>query len=165
MKVLVTGGVKSGKSKFAELRCLELAAKEKAVYLATSEIIDPEMQQRIAVHQSRRKDRFVTIEEPLALFQTLQNCRTTVLVECLTMWINNMLFHKKSERSIFSEIEKGLQLPGSMVFVINEVGAGVIPDNLLARQFIDISGKVSQIVGKYADEVHLCVAGQSLRIK
>ncbi len=165
IKILITGGVKSGKSRFAEQRSLEEATAEKPIYLATSEINDPEMRERITVHQTQRKDHFVTIEEPLELFQTMRTCRGTILVECLTMWINNMLYHGKAETTIFSEIERVMDLPNAVVFVINEIGMGVIPDNPLARQFVDISGKVSQIVGKYADEVHLCVAGQSLRIK
>lgn len=165
MKILVTGGIKSGKSRFAEKRSLQLAAGTKPIYLATAESHDSEMQQRIAVHRQRRQDRFVTVEEPLALQQTLLNFQATSLVECMTLWINNMLYHGKSPQVIFNETEQMMQLSQNMVLVINEVGLGIIPDNALARQFVDISGEVSQILGHYADEVHFCAAGQSLRMK
>ncbi len=165
MKVLVTGGVKSGKSRIAEQRSLELSQGEKAIYLATTEMIDSEMEARILVHKERRKDRFVTVEEPLNLHETIQQYSRTILIECLTMWMNNMLFHQKTEQLILREIERVLQLPNHTVFVLNEVGLGVIPDNPLARQFVDISGKVSQLIGAHADEVLFCVAGQTLRVK
>ncbi|MBF0289286.1 MAG: bifunctional adenosylcobinamide kinase/adenosylcobinamide-phosphate guanylyltransferase [SAR324 cluster bacterium] len=165
MKILVTGGVKSGKSRIAEQRSLDLAEAEKAIYLATTEMIDPEMEERIRVHQERRKDRFITVEEPMELHSAILRHDYVILVECLTMWINNMLFHQKTEHSILNEIERVLQLPNHIVFVLNEVGMGVIPDNPLARQFIDISGKVSQIIGSHADEILYCVAGQTLRVK
>lgn len=165
MKVLVTGGIKSGKSRFAEKRCLELAQGNIPIYLATSALDDPEMHKRIARHQERRKNQFITIEEPLALFRVISGCQATVLVECLTLWLNNMLYQEKPEHTIFEEIEKVMQLSHNLVLVNNEVGLGVIPNNALARQFVDLSGKLSQMVGHYADEIYFCVAGQALRMK
>lgn len=165
MKILVTGGVKSGKSRLAEERCLSLSPDDKPIYLATTENHDPEMQTRIAVHRERRQDRFTTVEEPLALHQTLSQQTAPVLLECMTLWMNNMLYHEKSEQMIFQEVEKLMALPLSLVFVLNEVGMGIIPDNALARQFVDLSGKVAQQLGNGCDEVHFCVAGQALRMK
>ena len=165
MKVLITGGVKSGKSQFAEKRCQKLVCKEKPIYLATSEIIDAEMQQRIFVHQQRRQNQFLTVEEPLELARCMKEFRSAVLVECMSMWINNMLYHQKTEQSIMKEVDCIMKLTIPMILVINDVGMGVIPNNSLARQFVDISGKVAQMVGQRAHEVHFCVAGQVLQIK
>ena len=165
MKVLITGGVKSGKSQFAEKRCLKLVGKEKPIYLATSEIDDPEMRQRIAVHQQRRLNRFVTVEEPLELLRCMKGRQSTVLVECLSMWINNMLYHQRTPQSILKEVECIMKLTIPMVLVINDVGMGVIPNNALARLFVDLSGNIAQMVGHCADEAHFCVAGQVLRVK
>ena len=165
MKVLITGGVKSGKSQFAEKRCRMLVCKEKPIYLATSEIIDAEMQQRIFAHQQRRQNQFLTVEEPLELARCMKGLRSTVLVECMSMWINNMLYHQKTEQSIMKEVDCIMKLTIPMILVINDVGMGVIPNNSLARQFVDVSGKVAQIVGHRAHEVHFCVAGQVLQIK
>jgi len=165
MKILITGGVKSGKSLFAESRCLGLAKEEKPIYLATTEMVDSEMRQRIEVHQKRRQEQFTTVEESLVLHQTIQKLDNPVLIECMTMWINNMLYHQKSEQTLFDEVEKVLGLPNDMVFVINEVGMGIIPDNALARTFVDLSGKVSQTLGNACDEGYFCVAGQPLKVK
>ena len=165
MKILVTGGMKSGKSRFAEARTLELAGSTKPIYLATTERATPEMQQRIAAHQQRRQGRFVTREEPLALQETVLQFPSTALIECMTMWLNNMLHHQKPLPAIFNEAERLMQLSNPLVLVINEVGLGIIPNNALARQFVDISGKISQMLGHHADEVYFCAAGQTLRMK
>ncbi len=165
MKILYTGGVKSGKSRHAEQRCLELAETEIPIYLATTEFIDAEIQKRIDDHQTRRQGRFLTCEEPLKLALCIESHSVPVLIECLTMWLNNMLHHHRSESEIFDELSQLLQLPNNMVLVINEVGLGVIPDNPLARQFVDLSGKVSQWVGEYCDEIYFCIAGHPMRVK
>lgn len=165
MKILVTGGVKSGKSLFAEKRCLALVNEEPPIYLATTEILDPEMQQRVEIHQNRRQNQFITIEESLALHRAIQKWNRPILIECMTMWMNNMLYHQKSESELFDELNKVLQLPNDIVFVINEVGMGIIPDNALARTFVDLSGKVSQTLGNACQEAYFCVAGQVLKVK
>ena len=103
MKILVTGGVKSGKSRHAEKLILKLSAGIKPIYLATTELIDPEMKKSISKHRQRRGNLFDTIEEPLFLASELRNIQSPVLIECLTMWLNNALHHKYSERKIFAE--------------------------------------------------------------
>jgi adenosylcobinamide kinase/adenosylcobinamide-phosphate guanylyltransferase len=165
MKTLFIGGVKSGKSRLAEAYILEQADSTKPYYLATTDFFDDEMRVRIDVHQQRRQDFFITLEEPVKLLETLQNCQRPVLVECMTMWLNNMLYHQHSEAAILEELEAVMQLPRDMVLVHNEVGLGIIPDNPLARQFVDLSGKASQLMGRYCEEVFFCSAGIRLRMK
>lgn len=165
MKTLFIGGVKSGKSRLAEAAILQHAGEIKPYYLATTELLDAEMQARIAVHQQRRQDLFITLEEPLKLLEAVYLCQRPVLIECITMWLNNALYHRISENSILQELEAVMQLPVDLVLVHNEVGFGVIPDNALARQFVDLSGKAAQLMAKYCDEVYFCSAGLALRMK
>ena len=165
MKILITGGVKSGKSRHAETRILEMANGKKPVYLATTELLDPEMEERVLEHRRRRGEKFRTIEEPLHLTDALLNMKCPVLIECLTMWLNNALHHQLSEKKIITEIENLLLLECDVIFVQNEVGFGIIPDNLLARKFADLSGRIAQQLGEVCDEVNLCVAGTLVQIK
>ena len=165
MKTLFIGGVKSGKSRLAERYILEKCPTVKPYYLATTEFFDDEMQARIAIHRKQRANVFVTIEEPLKLLSTLQNCKRPVLIECVTMWLNNMLYHQISETLILQELEAIMQLPNELVFVHNEVGFAIIPENKLARQFVDLSGKAAQIIARYCDDVFFCSAGLKLKMK
>jgi adenosylcobinamide kinase/adenosylcobinamide-phosphate guanylyltransferase len=165
MKTLFIGGVKSGKSRLAEAAILQQSRNVKPYYLATTELWDTEMQTRIAVHQQRRQDLFITLEEPVKLLATLQQCEKPVLIECITMWLNNALYHQISENHILQELKTVMQLPVDLVLVHNEVGLGVIPDNPLARQFVDLSGKAAQLMAHYCDEVYFCSAGLALRMK
>jgi adenosylcobinamide kinase/adenosylcobinamide-phosphate guanylyltransferase len=165
MKTLFIGGVKSGKSRLAESYILEQAGTDRPYYLATTEFFDNEMQDRVLIHQNRRKDSFITLEEPVKLFDALEKCRRPVLIECVSMWLNNLLYHQISEADILQELEAALRLPCDMVLVHNEVGLGVIADNPLARQFVDLSGKAAQLMGDYCDEVFFCSAGLRMRMK
>jgi adenosylcobinamide kinase/adenosylcobinamide-phosphate guanylyltransferase len=165
MKIAFFGGVKSGKSRLAEKRIISLAGKQKPYYLATNTCLDKEMQQRIAEHRKRRSNRFETIEEPIDLLGVVKNCDRPVLIECITLWLNNMLFQQKESVEILNILEETLKLPKKMVFVHNEVGFGIIPDNPLARQFVDLSGRAGQLLGHYCDEVYFCAAGIQLKMK
>ena len=165
MKILIIGGVKSGKSRHAEKLILAMANGIKPVYLATSELNDSEIKRRITSHRQRRGNKFETLEEPLCLASVLRKNQCPVLIECLTMWLNNALHHKYSERKVFAEIDNLLSLDCDVVFVINEVGLGIIPENPLARKFLDLSGRVAQKLGETCDEVIWCVAGNTIRIK
>ena len=91
MKALFIGGVKSGKSSLAEAYILEQSGSDKPCYLATTEFYDAEIEARVHIHQQRRKDFFITLEEPVRLFETLENCQHPVLIECVTMWLNTLL--------------------------------------------------------------------------
>ena len=165
MKTLFIGGIKSGKSRLAETYILEQAGTNKPYYLATTEFFDDEMQARIHVHQQRRQDFFITLEEPVKLFEALEKCRSPVLIECVSMWLNNLLYRQIPETDILQELEAVMQLPCDMVLVHNEVGLGVIADNPLARRFVDLSGKAAQIMGKHCEEVFFCSAGLKMRMK
>lgn len=164
MKTLFIGGVKSGKSRLAEAYILAHSV-QKPVYLATAECIDEEMADRINDHQQRRRDRFLTVEEPLNLVQTVAECTAPVLIECVTMWLNNKLYYQHPEESILQELEMVLSLTQDIVFVQNEVGLGVIPDNPLTRKFADLSGKSAQLLASRCDKVIYCCAGLPLTLK
>ncbi|MBS1254858.1 MAG: Bifunctional adenosylcobalamin biosynthesis protein CobP [Deltaproteobacteria bacterium] len=165
MKILITGGVKSGKSRHAENRALKMANGKTPVYLAATELHDKEMEIRIMEHRNRRGTAFQTIEEPLRLSDVLGNTEGPVLIECMTMWLNNTLHHNYTEKKIFAEIDQLLSLECDVVFVLNEVGLGIIPDNPLARKFADLSGRISQKLAEACDEVNFCVAGNVIKIK
>ena len=164
MKTLFIGGIKSGKSTQAEKYTLKLS-KEKPIYLATTEFVDEEMAQKIQEHKQNRKSYFVTVEEPLALADVIAKQESTVLVECVSMWINNMLYHQKSYEEMLLEMQKVLALKQDIVFVFNDVGASVVSENILAREFVNISGKLSQFIASECDEVYHTIAGIASRIK
>jgi adenosylcobinamide kinase/adenosylcobinamide-phosphate guanylyltransferase len=165
MKTLFIGGIKSGKSRLAESHILNIVGDTKPYYLATTEFFDVEMQERIQIHKQRRQDAFITIEEPVALFSAVQACPGPVLIECISMWLNNQLYHQIPESDTLQELANVLTLPNDLVLVHNEVGLGVIPDNPLARQFIDLSGRAGQLMGQYCDQVFLCSAGLKILMK
>jgi adenosylcobinamide kinase/adenosylcobinamide-phosphate guanylyltransferase len=164
-KTLFIGGIKSGKSLNAQNYILKNSTTQKPIYLATTEFIDAEMQLRVDAHKISRSDRFETIEEPINLRKIISTCESVILVECVSMWINNMLYHSKSFEDMANELETILEFDKEIVFVLNDVGSGVIPDNKLAREFIDISGKLSQLIAQHCDEVYHTIAGISTRIK
>ena len=164
MKALFIGGVKSGKSRHAEAYVLAMGAA-KPFYLATSEPFDGEMKERIECHRLQRSEAFNTLEEPLQLVEAVKGCDAPVLIECLTVWMNNMLHHGFTKEDIYAQMDALLGLDRDIVFVLNDVGTGIIPDNALAREFVDISGVVAQKLGSGCDEVYHCIAGIATRIK
>ena len=164
MKTLFIGGIKSGKSRNAE-NYIKNLSNVKPIYLATTEFIDDEMQAKIAQHQQERENDFVTVEEALNLKEQIALQKGAVLVECLSMWINNMLYHEKNYKEMEAEIATIMELKQDIVFVMNDVSCGIIPDNKLARQFVNISGQISQMVAQKCDEVYHVVAGISTKIK
>jgi adenosylcobinamide kinase / adenosylcobinamide-phosphate guanylyltransferase len=167
--ILVTGGARSGKSKYAEQRIVELGGRR--LYVATAEAKDEEMGQRIAEHQKRRGNRWTTIEEPIELTGALlARCGQTdcALVDCLTLWLSNLLIcrdGKYVEEKVDQLLETLPRLDFHVVFVTNEVGWGIVPDNPLARQFRDLVGWVNQRIAAAANEVVLTVAGIPMLVK
>lgn len=164
MKTLFIGGVKSGKSRHAEAYALSLSDNP-VVYLATSEPFDEEMKERIERHRLARSECFLNLEEPLNLLCAVEPLKTPVLIECITVWMNNMLHHGFTQEDISVQVERMLSLNRDIVFVLNDVGSGIIPDNALAREFVDISGIVAQKLAAGCDEVYHCVAGIVTKIK
>jgi adenosylcobinamide kinase/adenosylcobinamide-phosphate guanylyltransferase len=164
MKALFIGGIKSGKSKNAEEYAIS-HTKTKPYYLATTEFIDKDMKIRIQAHKQQRKDRFITIEEPINLTKKVSSCDDIVVVECMSMWLNNMLYHNFSDDEIFNEVDMLCSLDKDIVFVLNDVGSGIIPDNDLARKFCDLSGVISQKIASSCESVYHTIAGISTKIK
>jgi adenosylcobinamide kinase/adenosylcobinamide-phosphate guanylyltransferase len=163
MKTLFIGGIKSGKSSLAE-SYTQKKAKKKPYYLATCEFFDKEMKKRVKKHKKQRKKSFKTLEEPLRLYKTIKKLDDIVLVEDISMWINNMLYHKKKKK-IIKEIKKLLELKQDIVFIQNNVGESVVSEYKLTREFVDINGIVMQLLASKCDRVIEVVAGIKKDIK
>jgi adenosylcobinamide kinase/adenosylcobinamide-phosphate guanylyltransferase len=165
--VLVLGGARSGKSTFAE--SLAIGHKGSKFYVATSEIIDEEMRRRVELHVAQRGEGWRTIEAPLDLSGALAEASgdtSFVLVECLTIWINNLLYCDKNvEHELFRFRDVLRMIKGTVVLVSNEVGLGIVPENPLARRFRDEAGRANQAIAQIADEVYLVAAGLPLALK
>jgi adenosylcobinamide kinase/adenosylcobinamide-phosphate guanylyltransferase len=164
---LVLGGARSGKSRYAE--GLLDRHPGRRVYLATAEVLDDEMAERVKAHRDRRDEDWKTVEEPLALAAALKaetEQGAAVLVDCLTLWLGNLLGAAQEggeARPVEDEID-GLvasigQFGGPVVFVSNEVGQGIVPDNALARRFRDHAGVLHQRLAEKADRVVFVTAG------
>jgi adenosylcobinamide kinase/adenosylcobinamide-phosphate guanylyltransferase len=167
--ILITGGARSGKSKYAELRAAALGSRR--LYVATAEAKDEEMARRIAEHKQRRGNDWRAVEEPLALSSALlgQRGRTDcALVDCVTLWLSNLLLCHDAEfaaRSVDELVETLARLDFHVVLVTNEVGWSIVPDNALARQFRDLAGWANQQIAAAANEVILTVAGVPMIVK
>jgi adenosylcobinamide kinase/adenosylcobinamide-phosphate guanylyltransferase len=163
--ILVTGGARSGKSSFAERLTLELGSP--AIYIATAQAHDLEMTDRIELHRQSRGDAWRTIEAPMDLCTALQETDTAPrLVDCLTLWLTNVMLagcDVSAETKALTETILSQSSP--VVFVTNEVGMGIVPDNALARAFRDEAGRLNQRIAETCDELWLCVAGHPLKVK
>ncbi len=166
MKILVTGGARSGKSRFAQARAEGLHPRR--FYLATAQALDAEMADRIARHRADRDASWRTLEEPLDPGPLLSQ-DGVVLLDCLTLWLSNLLLADRDDAAIEAAIDAlaaaVARADNPVVLVTNEVGLGIVPDNALARAFRDHSGRLSQRLAAVCDEVVLCVAGLPLKIK
>lgn len=165
MRVLLTGGVKSGKSSFALEYAREHFPREK-YFLATSVPLDDEMSKRIEIHQDERNTLFdgeyTTIEEPVVIDTALRN---NMVVDCITMWINNMFYYDKTD--LLDEILEGIikNMPENIIFITNEVGLGNIPPDQLTRQYnMTLAGANKQLAAA-CDEVYLLTCGIPLQVK
>ncbi|HDR27640.1 bifunctional adenosylcobinamide kinase/adenosylcobinamide-phosphate guanylyltransferase [Rhodovulum sp.] len=164
--VLVTGGARSGKSTRAEARVSALPGKR--VYIATARPDDAEMRERIARHAARRGAGWVTVEEPLDLAGALDRTdgRGPRLVDCLTLWLSNLIFAGRDWEPEAAALVAALaRQQGPVVLVSNEVGMGIVPENALARAFRDAQGWLNQRVAGAADEVEFVVSGLPLKVK
>lgn len=167
--ILITGAARSGKSRHAEARAAALGARR--LYLATAEARDEEMAERIAAHRQRRGDGWITFEEPLELTAALLAQRgrvDCVLVDCVTIWLSNLLLGRDLAHAEIRVDELVRTLPSldfHVLLVTNEVGWSIVPDNALARQFRDLAGWANQRLAASASEVVLTVAGLPMTIK
>ncbi len=157
---LVLGGARSGKSAYAE------ALLGGGTYLATATAGDAEMAARIAAHRARRGNAWRTLEEPLELAATLVKCKGPVLVDCLTLWLTNIMQAGGDVDAQTQALVAALQdLAGPVVLVSNEVGQGIVPDNALARDFRDRAGRLNQDVAAVAGRVIFVTAGLAMTMK
>ncbi len=192
--IFVTGGAKSGKSKFAEEMLLKLNnGKQKNIYLATSLVFDEEMKEKVRLHKKRRKDEWFTVEtyknfenELSNFFENNDKIKNNMLVDCLTNMITNIIFenqnidwdnfekklyiqtleklNKDVEHSVIELLNVADQFENAII-VSNELGMGLVPSYPLGRYFREIAGKMNQIVAETADEVYLVVSGIPMKIK
>jgi adenosylcobinamide kinase/adenosylcobinamide-phosphate guanylyltransferase len=165
--ILVLGGARSGKSRFAEKLVHETGLQK--IYVATGAPHDDEMASRIAAHKDQRGPSWHTVEEQLDLVSALENeCRhdRVVLVDCLTLWLSNLLFADKDipvETKRLCSVLKDLQ--GPCVFVSNEVGMGIVPENRLSRSFRDVQGRLNQDMAQGCRQVVFVAAGLPILMK
>jgi adenosylcobinamide kinase/adenosylcobinamide-phosphate guanylyltransferase len=168
--IFITGGARSGKSRLAEARAREFGTP--LCYLATGQAGDGEMTDRIARHQARRGPEWQTLEEPLRLLEAIQGHDgyfSAMLLDCLTLWLSNLLFHYGNPGQVLEEVRAlagafgGLQTP--LVIVSNEVGMGIVPENQLARTFRDLAGEANELIAAAADEVYVTFSGLPLKLK
>ncbi len=165
---LVIGGARSGKSRHAE--GLAAATGLAKVYVATATAWDDEMRKRIAAHRGARADAgWLTVEEPLDLTETLGREAApdrVLLVDCLTLWLTNVMLAERDVEAECGTLAKVLHgLAGPAIFVSNEVGWGIVPDNALARAFRDAQGRLNQRMAETCGRVVLVAAGLPLVLK
>ncbi|MED4571285.1 bifunctional adenosylcobinamide kinase/adenosylcobinamide-phosphate guanylyltransferase [Brevibacillus agri] len=182
MIVLVTGGARSGKSTFAEKYAAHLG--QSGVYIATAQAFDEELQERVARHRERRRTSafcWETIEEPYALADVIRSLgqrdelaqkQAVVVVDCLIVWLSNWLIRHEQDEAFARTLAQADELiaavedfPGTILFVTNEVGAGLVPEYPLGRMFRDLAGLMNQRLAAVADQVFLLTAGIPLELK
>lgn len=178
MVILVTGGARSGKSMFAQSLFSE---KERVVYIATAQVYDEEMAQRVALHRSSRPDAWRTAERPTALSGVLDG-EDGCLLDCVTVLTSNIMYEhtahyecipRAAQEETETEVKHQLDSLISeatasncrLVLVTNELGSGIVPEHHVSRVFRDIAGRVNQHLAHRADEVYLCVSGIPVKIK
>lgn len=179
--ILCSGGARSGKSEFAEQ--LALSLKGRKAYVATGQAFDDEMKDRIKKHQLRRGKDWITFEIPLHLhenWEQIKNVSDVILIDCLTMFTSNHIFAhgdintQEDANRIESIILKELRLllqeinnsnDKTVIFVTNEIGLGIVPENKLARYFRDITGRVNREVASAANKMYLTISGVTIELK
>lgn len=179
--ILCSGGARSGKSEFAEQ--LALSLKGRKAYVATGQAFDDEMKDRIKKHQMRRGKEWITFEIPLHLhknWEQIKNVSDVILIDCLTMFTSNHVFahgdintqedSNRIESIILEELRLLLQEINNsndktVIFVTNEIGFGIVPENRLARYFRDITGRVNREVASAANKMYLTISGVTIELK
>ena len=174
--ILITGGSRSGKSEYARHMAEALAGTR--VFIATCPALDAEMTERIRKHQEKRRERgWQTVEEPLDLAGALRQsaCFSVLLVDCLTLWVNNLLHDAHQAGKTITEEDMAQKcrevvqvcpdLDATVIFVTNEVGMGIVPSNTLSRLYRDLVGRCNQTMAEAADEVTLVCCGLPLHLK
>jgi adenosylcobinamide kinase/adenosylcobinamide-phosphate guanylyltransferase len=165
----ISGGARSGKSSYALQEAMKF---ERRGYLATAEAFDKEMESRISRHKQERGALFTTIEEPLNIADSIREYSDKVdviLVDCMTVWLNNLLYYRENISMELPEIQSFLSLlenpPTSLIIVSNELGMGIVPADSLSREYRDQAGFLNQAVAKRADKATFMVSGLPLKLK
>jgi adenosylcobinamide kinase/adenosylcobinamide-phosphate guanylyltransferase len=174
--ILITGGSRSGKSMYAQ--CIAESIAGERTYIATCPIVDDEMAERIRKHRETRRTRnWQTIEETTDLSAALAGAgeKKVILVDCLTLWVNNLMHERELEKKEMEEeeivarcgeiLDACHDLSGTVIFVTNEVGMGIVPDNAMSRRYRDLAGRCNQVMARSADTVVLMISGLPLLIK
>lgn len=164
---LVLGGARSGKSRYAEQQAIK--SGKQVIYIATAEAGDTEMQKRINIHRQDRPQDWETVEEPIRLAEIIKkydNQQNYLLVDCLTLWLSNILFNKQGElqQAIFEKQTNELlavldNFSGQIILVTNEVGLGIIAIDKMTRRFVDEAGFLHQKIAALSDKVVFITAG------
>lgn len=175
--ILVTGGARSGKSSFAERLALKIG-DGRAAYIATAQIFDEEMNYRVKLHRARRGDEWTTFEAPFAAEEKISEAGknfNAILFDCVTIYVSNFLCaaNLDDEAKLYDALRGLIQKlivaaqnsEATTIFVTNEVGAGIVPENKLARHFRDLAGLANQMLAAHADKVFLTVAGLAVDVK
>ncbi len=174
---LITGGSRSGKSEFAEQLVHSLGTS--CAYIATAQVLDEEMKQRVAVHQKRRESDFwYNVEAPHDAHLAFDDLADvdSILFDCVTIYLTNFLYCEQNEDDTGTKIAKAkLQFEKlinaarksgkNVVFVTNELGSGIVPANAMAREFRDVAGYINQFMAQNADKVYLVVCGIAVDLK
>ena len=162
--LLVLGGARSGKSRHAQ--GVAEARGDAPVFIATAQAFDDEMRERISRHQMDRDTRWRTVEAPLDLAEAVAKTTGVVLVDCLTLWASNLLLAEAEWEAATGRLIDAIGAHhGTLILVANEVGLGIVPDNVLARRFRDMAGTINQRVAAAVDRVHFLAAGLPLVLK
>lgn len=182
--IFITGGARSGKSRFAEKKALETG--QNVIYIATAQALDEEMAHRIKIHKQRRPDNWTTVEEPRYLSRVLKKIKSDkrfdsfniVLIDCLALLVSNWLpLEKVLDTALWDVLRADLldeikamilemrQIQKDFIIVSNEVGLGLVPEYPLGRLYRDLLGEVNQIVAAAADEVIFMVSGLPMKLK
>jgi len=173
--ILVTGGARSGKSKWAQHHAESLSGPH--FFLATAPVLDEEMAERVRRHQKDREGfHWKSIEEQIDLGNAIKQCDSgTILIDCLTLWVNNLMYQAEQMKRVLNEdqiVESAKKVAdavksfnGTCIFVTNETGFGLIPENPMARNFRDLAGRCNQVFAESASEAWLLISGISMKLK
>lgn len=176
--IFVTGGSRSGKSSFA--KSLAEAVGDKVFYVATAQPLDGEMRERIRKHKAERSDRWQTVEEPVDLVGALIRLKgeaDAIVVDCMGLWISNLLtggsdaskavyLSEDEAQNLAMEVVSAAKSTGArVVFVSNEVGLGIVPEDALSRAFRDALGRVNQVLAQMSDEAYFLISGKAIPLK
>lgn len=168
--IFITGGVRSGKSRFA----LDYANRHfsKKLYLATCEVLDEEIAQRVGNHKKMRGSEWKTVEEPIGIVDKINEYGDKVeviLLDCITLWLSNLLMRQNSDVKIMDEVDRFIrtikQNQTSFIIISNEVGMGIVPAESLGRRFRDLQGMANQKIAEVAETVIFMISGMPMFLK